>query len=196
MSDTNEVVTDLRLEKRTRRRFSVAEKKRLLAEAAALAHGEKGSWLRRNGLYAGQLSVWRKELAEHGEVALASAQSTGRAILRDLLGNLAAQSSKLYHLGVGLISRSSLARTNEKQHWTLYEALFSNCWGAASSRLRGMDSGSITSFSHSTHRPSMCACRCSPGQSSIKPRRSQIACWAGSCWHASDVCLDHGWQDP
>lgn len=57
-------------------------------------------------------------------VAMASAQLTGRASLRDLLGNLAAQSSKLYHLGVGLISRSSLARTNEKQPWTLYEALF------------------------------------------------------------------------
>lgn len=57
-------------------------------------------------------------------VAMTSAQLTGRASLRDLLGNLAAQSSKLYHLGVGLISRSSLARTNEKQPWTLYEALF------------------------------------------------------------------------
>jgi len=57
-------------------------------------------------------------------VAMASAQLTGRASLRDLLGNLAAQSSKLYHLGLGLISRSSLARTNEKQPWTLYEALF------------------------------------------------------------------------
>jgi putative transposase len=57
-------------------------------------------------------------------VAMASAQLTGRASLRDLLGNLAAQSSKLYHLGVDLISRSSLARTNEKQPWTLYEALF------------------------------------------------------------------------
>jgi len=55
-------------------------------------------------------------------VAMTSAQLTGRASLRDLLGNLAAQSSKLYHLGVGLISRSSLARTNEKQPWTLYGA--------------------------------------------------------------------------
>ena len=33
MSDSNEVVTDPRLEKCTRRRFSVTEKKRLLAEA-------------------------------------------------------------------------------------------------------------------------------------------------------------------
>ena len=72
MSDSNEVVTDPRLEKRTRRRFSVAEKKRLLGEADALPYGQKGAWLRRNGLYAGQLSVWRKELAELGEAAMAA----------------------------------------------------------------------------------------------------------------------------
>lgn len=77
MSDPNEVVTDPRLEKRTRRHFSVAERKRLLAEADSLPHGEKGAWLRRNRLYAGQLSTWRKELAEHGESSL-SARKPGR----------------------------------------------------------------------------------------------------------------------
>ncbi len=77
MSDSNEVVTDPRLEKRTRRRFSVTEKKRLLAEAEALGHGDKGAWLRRKGLYAGQLSNWRKELAKHGEAGLA-ARKPGR----------------------------------------------------------------------------------------------------------------------
>ena len=77
MSDSNEVVTDPRLEKRTRRRFSVAEKKRLLAEADALPDGEKGAWLRRKGLYAGQLSNWRKELVEHGQAGL-SARKPGR----------------------------------------------------------------------------------------------------------------------
>jgi len=77
MSDSTEVVTNPRLEKRTRRQFSVAERKRLLAEADALEYGEKGGWLRRNGLYAGQLSTWRKELAEHGEASLA-ARKPGR----------------------------------------------------------------------------------------------------------------------
>ena len=43
MSYSNEVNTDPRLEKRTRRRFSVTEKKRLLAEADALGHGGKGA---------------------------------------------------------------------------------------------------------------------------------------------------------
>ena len=77
MPDPNEVLTDSRLEKRSRRRFSAAEKKRLLAEADGLEHGEKGAWLRRNGLYSGQLSNWRKELAEHGEAGLA-ARKPGR----------------------------------------------------------------------------------------------------------------------
>lgn len=71
MKDPNEVEPDERLEKRTRRRFSGAEKKRLLAEADQVPRGEKGAWLRRNGLYAGQLSTWRRELAEHGEAGLA-----------------------------------------------------------------------------------------------------------------------------
>ena len=77
MSDSNEVVTDLRLEKRARRRFSAAEKKRLLAEADGLGHGEKGAWLRLMGLYAGQLSNWRKDLVEHREAGLA-ARNPGR----------------------------------------------------------------------------------------------------------------------
>ena len=77
MSDSNEVVTDPGLEKRTRRRFSVTEKKRLLAEVDALDHVDKGAWLRRKGLYAGQLSNWRREQAEHGEAGLA-ARKPGR----------------------------------------------------------------------------------------------------------------------
>lgn len=38
MSDDDEVVTIPRLEKRTRRRFSVAENRRLLAECEGLGH--------------------------------------------------------------------------------------------------------------------------------------------------------------
>lgn len=77
MTRSTEVETDPRLEKRTRRRFSGAEKKRLLEESDSLPYGEKGAWLRRNGLYAGQLSTWRRELAEHGEAGL-SPKTPGR----------------------------------------------------------------------------------------------------------------------
>ena len=70
MSESTEVLTEPKLERRTRRRFSAAEKQRLLAEADALPHGEQGAWLRRNGLYAAQLSQWRKTLAEQGTQGL------------------------------------------------------------------------------------------------------------------------------
>lgn len=66
MSESNEVEPEPNLERRTRRQFSGAEKKRLIEEMDALPRGEKGAWLRRNGLYAGQLANWRKALAETG----------------------------------------------------------------------------------------------------------------------------------
>ncbi len=76
-SRTTEIQPDPRLEKRTRRRFSAAEKLRLVTEAEALPHGDKGAWLRRNGLYAAQLSAWRKQHAGHGLEGL-QPQSPGR----------------------------------------------------------------------------------------------------------------------
>lgn len=57
-------------------------------------------------------------------VAMAHAQLSGRNSLRDLVGNLTAQAPKLYHLGVGSVTRSSLARVNETQPCSLFEALF------------------------------------------------------------------------
>ena len=57
-------------------------------------------------------------------VALGLAQLTGRQSLRDIVSNLSAQGSKLYHLGVKTVSRSSLARVNAEQPYTLYENLF------------------------------------------------------------------------
>ena len=57
-------------------------------------------------------------------VAMSMAQLTGRVSLRDIVDSLSAQASKLYHLGIGTVSRSSLARVNENQPCELYEALF------------------------------------------------------------------------
>ena len=53
------------------------------------------------------------------------AQLSGRKSLRDLVMNVTAQSSKLYHLGVKKCSRATLlARVNEQQPASLYEAFF------------------------------------------------------------------------
>lgn len=57
-------------------------------------------------------------------VALGLGQLAGRCSLRDIVSNLNVQRHKLYHLGTELVSRSSLARVNEKQPYQLYEALF------------------------------------------------------------------------
>jgi len=48
-----------------------------VTEADALPHGEQGAWLRRNALYAAQLSGWRKQHAERGLDGL-QAQAPGR----------------------------------------------------------------------------------------------------------------------
>jgi hypothetical protein len=57
-------------------------------------------------------------------VAFATAHLARRHSLRDVVANLAAQAPRLYHLGARPVARSSLARVNEEQPWTLYEALF------------------------------------------------------------------------
>jgi hypothetical protein len=61
-------------------------------------------------------------------VALATAHLSGRHSLRDVVANLAAQGSKLYHLGAEVVKRTSFARINEEQPFTLYEALFSKLY--------------------------------------------------------------------
>lgn len=57
-------------------------------------------------------------------IAMSVAQLTGRSSLRDVVSNMTAQMSRLYHLGTANISRSSLARVNEQKSYRLYEALF------------------------------------------------------------------------
>ena len=87
-------------------------------------------------------------------VALALGQLSGRCGLRDVVANLAAQPRRLYHLGVGRVARSSLARVNAEQPHELYEALFgrllSRCRGKAprhgfrfGNRLLSLDSTTI-----------------------------------------------------
>ena len=57
-------------------------------------------------------------------VALLVGQLSGRSSLRDIIDNVRVQKHKMYHCGVGQVSRSSLARVNERQPWTLYQDLF------------------------------------------------------------------------
>ena len=62
-------------------------------------------------------------------VALATGQLAGRRSLRDIVSNLTAQCSSLYHLGARCVTRSTLARLNEQQPYAFYEALFGKLYG-------------------------------------------------------------------
>ena len=66
-------------------------------------------------------------------VAMAMAQLSGRCSLRDVVANLEAQKRKLYHLGVGVVARSSLARVNQEQPHELFELQFERLLGRCQS---------------------------------------------------------------
>lgn len=61
-------------------------------------------------------------------VSLSAGQLAGRHSLRDIESNMNAQSNRLYHLGATTVARTTLARLNEKQPYTMYEALFSQLY--------------------------------------------------------------------
>lgn len=61
--------------------------------------------------------------------ALFMAQLSGRQSLRDIESNLLAQRHVLYHAGAKPVARTSLARLNEQQPHTLFEALFQRLLG-------------------------------------------------------------------
>jgi hypothetical protein len=57
-------------------------------------------------------------------MAMFIGQLSGRKSLRDIVMNVSAQSSKLYHLAIKPFSRATLARVNKEQPAALYERLF------------------------------------------------------------------------
>jgi hypothetical protein len=64
-------------------------------------------------------------------VAMGLGHVARRFSLRDVVSTLQAQGARLYHLGVRPVARSSLARVNEQQPYTLYEALFGRLFARA-----------------------------------------------------------------
>jgi len=69
--------------------------------------------------------------------AIVLAQLSGRQSLRDIVENMKAQGHRLYHLGVGLMSKSNLGRINNDKPYKMYEELF----GKLLSRCQGMTKG-------------------------------------------------------
>ena len=125
-------------------------------------------------------------------VALGLAQLTGRQSLRDIvsnlsnLSNLSTQGRKLYHLGVGTtVSRSSLARVNAEQPYTLYETLF----GRLLSRCRQCAPRHGFRFKNKLYAvdapPSICVWRSSRGRL-FDARRPRSSCTSG--WIRRAIC--------
>jgi len=57
-------------------------------------------------------------------LAMMIAQLSGRKSLRDLVGNIAAQGKRIYHLGMRTTSRATLARVNDRQPYDIYKEMF------------------------------------------------------------------------
>ena len=83
-------------------------------------------------------------------VAMLSGQLTGRDSLRGMVDALAPQGRKLYHLGMGAVSRAALARANERTPALLFErvfaALLTRCREVApntAKKFRFKDSGKV-----------------------------------------------------
>lgn len=82
-NETEPVVQPAPPARPTRRRFTTAEKLRIVRLAdACTERGEVEALLRREGVYSSHLSMWRKALREHGEQGMA-ARSPGRKPTRD-----------------------------------------------------------------------------------------------------------------
>ena len=117
-------------------------------------------------------------------VALGLGQLAGLQSLRDIVGSLRAQPHKLYHLGVrAFVSRSSLARVNTEQPYTLYETLFGRL--LARCQQRAPRHGFRLKNKLFARRPSTCAWRLSRGRRS-GARKAQSS--YTSAWTRRDIC--------
>lgn len=77
--ESNQVTPKPELEKRTRRKFSMDYKLRIIAEADTCQHGELGALLRRESLYSNQLRDWRAEFRNSGAEGLSKAAPGSKA---------------------------------------------------------------------------------------------------------------------
>jgi transposase len=78
-----EVVANPEHDRQLRRRFSVEDKRRILAEAEACSErGQLSALLRRERLYSSQLATWRGQLEQEGQFGL-EAKKSGRKPLKD-----------------------------------------------------------------------------------------------------------------
>lgn len=112
---------------KTRRRYSAAEKLRIVKAAeAALASGERGALealLRREGIYSSHLSAWRQQLGAHGTQGLAPQKPGRKPRLDDKDRALAAAEKKNAELERKLRIANAIIDLQKKAHALLGIAL-------------------------------------------------------------------------
>lgn len=96
-----EVMPDPQFEKRQRRRFGAEEKRRILDEVEACSErGQVAAIMRREGLYASQLSGWRRQREDQGLAGL-EPKAAGRKPVHDAkdreIARLQQEKAKLAH---------------------------------------------------------------------------------------------------
>jgi len=102
-------------------------------------------------------------------IAMSVAQLASRKSLRDIAPNLAIQKNKLYHPGLRKTSRATLARVNENQPYSLYEALFQKLLTPCKHYSPGHKFKLKKRFTFSTQPPLIFVFPCFPGPNSGKP---------------------------
>jgi len=69
--------------------------------------------------------------------AIVLAQLSGRQSLRDIVENMKAQAHRLYHLGVGILSKSNFSRINNNKPYKMYEELFGKLLSKCQNKTQG-----------------------------------------------------------
>jgi len=78
-------------------------------------------------------------------VVMMFAQITGRSSLREIVQQFEFHATKLYHLGVDLVKRTTLADANSKRPAAFFEALFQHQYAKCAAIARARSSASRTS---------------------------------------------------
>jgi len=110
-----------------RRRFYAAEKLRILQAAElAQASGERGAMgalLRREGIYAAQLTAWRKQFREHGNSGLEPQKPGRKPTWSEDERALTAANKRIARLEKDLALATALIDLQKKAHELLQIAL-------------------------------------------------------------------------
>ena len=145
-NEDNEVVASPQHDKRQRRRFTTAEKERILREIdACTERGQLGELLRREGLYSSQVSDWRKQLQPNRHAGL-EAKRPGPKPSKDTKDKLIdEQNKRIAKLEKELRISKALIDLQIKAHEIL---------GIALPRIEDTSEDDSSSSSNSAHRKS------------------------------------------